>query len=102
MLMPRGTCGMQWCDEDDARRLFAAHPDLSSDPRTGSAGGGGGGGCPNWQDSRANGSAVGVNRRTLGWSASAAHFGYGYAQLALQGFKYHLRDTMAITIRTLD
>ena len=83
-----------WCDPDDARRLFEAYGDLKSDPKqsqqliaTNR--------CPNWADSRANGSAVGVNRQTLGWSASAAHFAYGYARLALQGFKYVGLDDLA-------
>jgi len=77
-----------WCDPDDAKRLFAEHDNLEADPLSG-------GGCPNWQDSRANGSAVGANRRTLGWSASAAHYAYGYAKLALQGFQSVGLDDLA-------
>ena len=90
-----------WCDPDDAKRLFAEFDDLEADPQSqpqqqaGLAAASGGGSCPNWADSRANGSAVGVNRRTLGWSASAAHFAYGYARLALQGFKYVGLDDLA-------
>jgi len=76
-----------WCDPDDAKRLFAEYDDLETDPQSR--------GCPNWEDSRANGSAVGANRKTLGWSASAAHFAYGYAKLALQGFQSVGLDDLA-------
>ena len=51
--------------------------------------------CPNWADPRANGSAVGINRKSLGWSASAAHFAYGYGRLALAGFRYIGLDDLA-------
>ena len=89
-----------WCDPDDARRVFETYPDIASDkshphPHPHPHQLGARGSCPNWADSRANGSVVGANRRTLGWSASAAHFAYGYAKLALQGFKYVGLDDLA-------
>eukprot|EP01045_Picozoa_sp_COSAG04_P015522 COSAG04_NODE_1231_length_7676_cov_2.067705_3_plen_425_part_00 len=79
-----------WCDPEDARRLFATHADLESDSRSAGAAQ-----CPNWADPRANGSAVGINRKSLGWSASAAHFAYGYGRLALAGFRYIGLDDLA-------
>ena len=51
--------------------------------------------CPNWADPRANGSAVGINRKSLGWSAAAAHFAYGYGRLALARFRYIGLDDLA-------
>jgi hypothetical protein len=68
-----------WCDEDDARALFEKHGDaLERDPR--------GGACPNWQDPKSQ--PTRANRRTLGWNVAAGAFAYGYARLALVGYKY--------------
>ena len=38
---------------------------------------------------------MGINRKSLGWSASAAHFAYGYGRLALAGFRYIGLDDLA-------
>ena len=68
-----------WCDEDDARALFEKHGDaLEKDPR--------GGACPNWQDPKSQ--PTRANRQTLGWNVAAGSFAYGYARLALVGYKY--------------
>ena len=68
-----------WCDEDDARALFEKHGDaLERDPR--------GGACPNWQDPKSQ--PTRANRQTLGWNVAAGAFAYGYARLALVGYKY--------------
>jgi hypothetical protein len=75
-----------WCNASDATALFAAHEHnlthpLLRDPESPSAG------CPDWQDPRST--VVGMNRATLGWSATAAQFAYGFGQLALHGrYKY--------------
>jgi hypothetical protein len=68
-----------WCDEDDAQALFEEHGDaLARDPR--------GGACPNWQDPKSQ--PTRANRKTLGWNVAAGSFAYGYARLALVGYKY--------------
>ena len=69
-----------WCDPDDAQRLFAEHGDtLGVDPRSDGA-------CPNWQDPKST--TAKINRVTLGWNAAAATFAYGYGKLAELGYKY--------------
>ncbi len=84
-----------WCDEDDATALFARHPDLERDITRAQPSVRAGiqaqapvrtQGCPNWQDPRSN--STRINRKTLGWSAAAALFAYGYGRLALAGYKY--------------
>ena len=78
-----------WCDERSAQELFDIHPSLSRHPDSPGEVQKDGtilGGCPNWQDPRSN--PVKMNRETLSWNAAAACFAYGFAKLALQGFKY--------------
>ena len=49
-------------------------------------------GACNWA---LNGSkATRINRQTLGWNAAAASFAYGYARLAMMGFKYVGNDQL--------
>jgi len=88
-----------WCNTTDAATLFAkhkhnlTHPLLTSPPPHGRVGVDGGT-CPDWSDPRSAG--VGINRATLGWSASAAQFAYGVGQLALHGkYKYVGNDDLA-------
>lgn len=85
----------EWCDASDAAALFAEHAHNTTHPllvdtRSQIAG------CPNWQDPRASTMAVGINRATLGWSATAAQFAYGVGMLALHGnYKYVGNDDLA-------
>ena len=68
-----GCWGFEW------QALFAEHGDaLGRDPR--------GGGCPDWKNP--NSHPVRANRKTLGWNVAAGSFAYGYARLALVGYKY--------------
>jgi hypothetical protein len=74
-----------WCDVSDSEALFAQHgATLAQDPRSRRSPRSGG--CPNWKDNKTAG--VRINRKTLGWNAAAACFAYGYARLALVGYKY--------------
>lgn len=76
-----------WCNGSDASALFAKFPDLKADPASPETG------CPDWRDPRAT--DVKINRATLGWSASAAFFAYGYGKLALLNYKYVGQDDLA-------
>jgi len=67
-----------WCDEESAASLFAEHGDcLARDPQSHR--------CPSWENPKSN--PVKINRKTMGWSSSAALFAYGYGKLALAGYK---------------
>ena len=81
-----------WCNGSDASALFAKFPDLKADPASPETG------CPDWRDPRAT--DVKINRATLGWSASAAFFAYGYGKLALLNYKYVGQDQLIGAVRT--
>jgi hypothetical protein len=46
------------------------------------------GSCPDWHRTAARG--AGINRATLGWSASAAAYAYAFGRLAVQGAYKHV------------